>query len=368
MTSPPLPPWLARLVPTRQTALRLALALGIGAVGGALFYIGGLPLPWMLGAMSAATIAALAGASLAVPTTLRSAMVAILGVLLGSQFTPSLFEDLSQWYVGLAGVVVSTALMAGSCIVFFRVFARYDRTTAYFAAMPGGLSEMMLLGESMGGDARTISLTHGVRILLAVFLIAFYFRLFEGYDGSQAPITAADSLPLWEIIALLACAFVGLYAGKRLRLPAPQIVGPMILSAGLHLAGVLEHRPPAEIVALAQVILGAAIGARFSGMALGKVWRVIFYAAGATVIMLAIAVGIAYALAPLAAVPGASLLLALAPGGLAEMSLIALSFGSVAAFVSTHHVVRIILVVIIAPQLYRILYRRTPATPDHKPL
>ncbi|MBM3483745.1 MAG: AbrB family transcriptional regulator [Alphaproteobacteria bacterium] len=368
ISASPAQAWLARHLPTRQMALRLGLALAIGAIGGTLFFIGQLPLPWMLGAMSTATVAALAGAKLAVPPTLRSAMIAILGVLLGSQFTPSLFENLSQWYVGLAAVVISTALMALACIVFFRVFARYDRTTAYFAAMPGGLSEMMLLGESMGGDARTISLTHGVRILLAVFLIAFYFRLFEGFDGSQMPVTTAASLPLWEIVALLACAFVGLYAGKRLRLPAPQIVGPMILSAGLHLSGVLEHRPPAEIVALAQVILGAAIGARFSGMALRNVWRVMFYAAGATVIMLMIAVGIAYGLAPVAGTSGSTLLLALAPGGLAEMSLIALALGNVAAFVSTHHVVRIIVVVIIAPQLFRLLYGKPKPDATQSPL
>jgi membrane AbrB-like protein len=132
----------------------------------------------------------------------------------------------------------------------------------------------------------------------------------------------------------------------------------MALSAALHLAGVLEHRPPTEIIALAQVVLGAAIGARFVGMALREVWRTIAVAVGATVIMVLIAAGIAYALAPLAGTSGSVLLLALAPGGLAEMSLIALSFGTVAAFVSSHHVVRIVIVVIVAPLFYRLAFGR----------
>jgi membrane AbrB-like protein len=359
-------PWLRRGELTRRFGLpsfqpirirRLALALAIGAVGGTAFYLGGLPLPWMLGAMSFATIAALAGAPVAVPVTLRSGMVSILGVLLGSQFTSALFANLSQWYVGMAAVAVSTLLMAGLSILYFRAVAGYDRTTAYFAAMPGGLSEMMVLGESQGGDGRTISLTHGVRILLAVFLIAFYFRVFEGYSANPAAASGASGMPAWEIAALIACAFSGLVAAQRLRLPAPQLVGPMILSASLHLGGVLEHRPPVELIALAQVILGAAIGARFAGMALGRVWRTILIAGGATVIMVGIAVGMAYGLAPLAGSNGDLLLLALAPGGLAEMSLIALSFGSGAAFVSTHHVVRIVIVVILAPLFYRLVYR-----------
>lgn len=349
--------------PNASAARRLSLALVIGAIGGAAFYLGGLPLPWMLGAMSLATIAALAGLPLAVPVLLRSGMVSILGVLLGSQFTPTLFDNLSQWYVGIAGVVVSSVLMTAVCVVYFRVVGGYDRPTAYFSAIPGGLSEMMILGENRGGDGRTISLTHGVRILFAVFLIAFYFRLFEGYSAAQTPVGGAADMPIWEIFALLACAFVGLGVGKRLRLPAPQIVGPMILSAALHLSGVLEHRPPAEVIALAQVVLGAAIGARFAGMPLKRVWRTMLLAIGATIIMIAIAVGLAYGLAPFAGTEGAVLLLAFAPGGLAEMSLIALSFGTVAAFVSTHHVVRIVIVVILAPLFFRWIYGR-----DQRPL
>jgi len=40
------------------------------------------------------------------------------------------------------------------------------------------------------------------------------------------------------------------------------------------------------------------------------------------------------------------------------MSLIALTMGSAAAFVSTHHIARIILIVIAAPLLFRLAERR----------
>ena len=41
-----------------------------------------------------------------------------------------------------------------------------------------------------------------------------------------------------------------------------------------------------------------------------------------------------------------------APGGLAEMSLIALSLGIETAFVATHHVIRIGLIVVVAPLVF----------------
>lgn len=347
--------WRARL---RQTAPRFLLALALGAAGGAIFATLRLPLPWMLGAMTAVTISAVAGAPVAVFPPVRSAMVAVLGVLLGSQFTIDLFDQITQWYVGLTGVVASVAVAAIVCMVYFRKIGGFDRTTAYFASMPGGLAEMMIVGEAFGGDGRKISLTHGLRIFVAVFLIAFYYRIFEGYAPTTLPIAPASTLDWQDILILIGCAVVGLPGARALRIPAAQLVGPMVVSAAVHLAGVVDAKPPLEVVAAAQVILGAAIGARFAGVPVGQVWRTALLAVGAAVIMVLIAAGFAFALGALSGMRGTALFLAFAPGGLAEMSIIALSFGTAAAFVATHHIVRIILLVIVAPQLFRLIRTR----------
>ena len=342
----------------RVAGLRFLLAIGLGAGGGAIFFALTLPLPWMLGAMTAATGAALAGAPLAVPAQVRNAMIAILGVLLGSQFTADVFSRIAEWYVGLSGVVLATAAMAGLAYVAFRRLGGYDRATAYFASMPGGLSEMMVLGETMGGDGRTISLTHGTRILVAVFLIAFYFRLVEGVAPAGLPVPAGGAAAWSDILALIACALVGYPLARALRVPAAQLVGPLVLSAALHMSEVVKAHPPGELVAAAQVVLGAAIGARFVGMALSELRRVVVLAVLVAVLMVLVAAGAAYGLAAATDFSGPVLFLALAPGGLAEMSLIALSMGSAAAFVSTHHIARIILIVIAGPLLFRLAQAR----------
>ena len=342
----------------RVATQRFALAVGLGAAGGAAFHALALPLPWMLGAMTAATAAALSGAPLAVPSGVRNAMIAILGVLLGSQFSADTFARIAEWYVGLSGVVLATAAMAGMAYVVFRKLGGYDRPTAYFSSMPGGLSEMMVLGETMGGDGRRISLTHGTRILVAVFLIAFYYRLVEGYVPLGLPAPSGDAASGVEIAALVACALVGYPAARALRVPAAQLVGPLVLSAALHFSGVIAAHPPGELIAAAQVVLGAAIGARFVGMALKELRRVVLLAALVAVMMVLVAAGAAYGLAAATDFSGPVLFLALAPGGLAEMSLIALSFGSAAAFVSTHHIARIMLIVVAGPLIFRLAQAR----------
>ena len=347
-----------RLLRLRGFGPRFALALALGTVGGALFFALALPLPWMLGAMTVATAAALAGAPLAVPGTVRNIMVAILGVLLGSQFTVDIFARIADWYVGISGVVISVAAMVGLAYVAFRKLGGYDRPTAYFSAMPGGLSEMMVLGESMGGDGRTISLTHGTRILIAVFLIALYYRVFEGYEPVGLPVPTGAAFVWSDVAMLIACALVGYPAARALRVPAAQLVGPLASSAALHLTGAVAAQPPGELIAAAQVVLGAAIGARFAGMGLAELWRVVLLAAMVALVMVLIAAAAAFGLGAAAGLSGPALFLALAPGGLAEMSLIALSFGSAAAFVSIHHIVRIMLIVILGPLLFRLVETR----------
>jgi hypothetical protein len=127
----------------------------------------------------------------------------------------------------------------------------------------------------------------------------------------------------------------------------------MLASAAVHIAGVTASAPPMELVAVAQVTIGSAIGARFAGAPLKWVLKIIAASIGSTSLMLGATVGFALWLAPLSGIPFAPVVLAFSPGGLAEMSLIALALGVETAFVATHHVARIGMIVIFAPLVFR---------------
>ena len=197
-TAPPRPPILDRAV---------VLGLGLAAAGGALATFAGIPLAWMLGALGATTAAALGGARVRVPAVLRTVMVAVLGTMLGSAFTPQVFADLGRWVFGPLVLIVYLSLVAALGLFYFRRLAKFDPITAYFSAMPGGLSEMAVVGEATGGDARTISLVHSVRILLLVLTIPLYFRFVEGLEvPALAASTAAAALGMADAAVLVGCA------------------------------------------------------------------------------------------------------------------------------------------------------------------
>lgn len=345
--------------PWHVQARHILLALGIGTAGGWLFKMLTLPLPWMLGAMTFVTVATLLGLKTRIPGRFRSLMITVLGIMLGSSFTPQIVARMGEWVFTIAALAVWMALACTIALVYFRKVAGYDPITAFFSATPGGLNEMVIVGGAMGGDVRTISLTHASRIMLVVFTIPLWYRL----SGAVPPVARASGIGLldlpWRDVAILAgCAVVGALAAKAMRIPAASLVGPMALSAVVHLTGLTTSKPPDPLVAFAQVAIGAAIGGRFTGMALGRITRIASHAIISAVLMLILTVTFSVILARLTGYPLPAVVLAFAPGGLAEMSLIALALSVDAAFVASHHIARIVMVVTLAPAFFRILRRK----------
>ena len=339
---------------------RALLALTLGTGGGWLASLAGLPLPWMIGAMLATTAAAVAGLPVMLWQRLREGFVVVLGVMLGSSFTPEIAAQLPGWGISILILGVYTVLSGALGAWFFHRVAGYDRITSYFSAMPGGLSVMIFVGEAMGGDSRLISLTHASRLLLVVLILPFAFQIFMGYDPADRPAAgpAVADLDGLDVAVLTASGALGWAGARLLRIPAPAVVGPMLLSAAVHLGGVIEAGPPQVLVAAAQVVVGSALGCRFAGTAVTLIGRTILWAAGGTVVLLGTAVAAAWAGHLVTGLPVLELTLAYSPGGLAEMSLVALALGLEAALVATHHIVRIFLIVVFAPLAFRLLRAR----------
>lgn len=335
-------------------------ALAVGAAGGVFFHWLGTPLAWMMGAMLATTAASLAGAPLKGPGGIRVVMVSVLGLMLGSAFTPETFDRAGDWWQSLTVLLIYVTVTGGVITAVLMRRPGFDRVTAFFSAAPGGFNEMVLMGGAMGGNMRTISLMHSMRILLAVMTIPLWFRLFGGYEpsGAMAALDVNGVLSLWDGLVLIACAIAGVWGGRRIGLPAAALVGPMLLSVGVHLAGLTQAGPPSLLIAIAQVVIGTTIGCRFSGVSLRRVLGTMMTGGVTTLLMLGMAAGFAYALSTATGLPFEALLLAFAPGGLAEMTLISLALNIDTAFVSTHHLARIFVLVVVVPVAFRMLARR----------
>jgi uncharacterized protein len=341
-----------------RNASQVALALALGGLGGGLFATVAVPLPWLLGALATTTAASLAGLRLAVPGSLRQPMIALLGVMLGGAFTPERLAGALVWLPSLAALPFYVVAVGALILLYLRRMSSFDRATAFFAATPGGMSEMIALSDQLGGDQRRVSLIHGTRLLFIVFTIPFLARAFGATVPVARNLAGPVMLDLADLALLAACGVLGYLLATRLRLPAATFIGPLLGSMAAHLTGWVETQPPYLLLALAQLVIGSSVGARFSGTPLALVARSLALGAGATLLMLIITFAFGGVLHGLTGLPLALLLLAFIPGGFAEMSLIALGMGVDPAFVVTHHSVRVFLVVLIALPLFAWLDRR----------
>ncbi|MEQ8509623.1 MAG: AbrB family transcriptional regulator [Rhodospirillaceae bacterium] len=326
----------------------IALSIALGIAGGWVFYSLSLPLPWMLGAMAATCVAAVLGLPMVISKYLRHIMIAVIGVLLGSAFTPALTSQILQWTLSLT-VLAIFLLMLAIIIPWCLQRAGYDRPTAFFSALPAGLTEMTAVGSENGGNPHIIALTHTVRILIVAFTIPFLMVLFAGYERPETLTVATFEISTVDIAMLTACAVVGLWLGIRFRFPAGSLAGPLALSAVVHVSGLTASSPPDSLVAIAQVVLGTSVGSRFTGLTIATMKKTLALAVAVTLGMLALSGTGAVLLAPVLEIHPMALMLALTPGGVTEMSLMALALNQDIAFVTTHHLVRIGLIVMIAP-------------------
>lgn len=343
-------PWAERLRPDRLR--KLALGLALGAAGGAVANYFEVPLAWMLGALFVTMFARVAGAPIDVPIWVRAVFLILIGLFLGESFEGVRVGELLQWPISIFGAMLYVPVATACAYLFYRYVAGERKMTAICSSIPGGLIAVVVVSGSLGADEKQVALAQSLRIAIVVVmapLVAFgllgHAQTGGGAIDARAPIAPGD------LGILLAGAFGVMWAMQRYRVPIPYMVGPLLASAGLRLAGLVEGVLPHELVEVALVVTGSSIGTRFHGVSPARLLRFGMLTLGGTSILMLVSALFAWAIAALTGQEFLVALLAYAPGGVAEMSLIALAIDANPGFVAIHHVARIIFVLLSVPVL-----------------
>jgi len=297
--------------------------------------------------MAACLICALAAVPLQSMGLVGRFMRTFLGVAIGTSITPEIVGELHGFAFSLAMIPFLTLLLAFIGFRLFRIMG-FDRQTSLYASLPGGLQEMLMLGEGAGGNVRAMSLIHATRVLALFALVPIVITLVWDVDLSNPPGRPASSLPPHEIALMIATGLIGWKLAALLRIPGPSLLGPALLAMTLSLTGFINSRPPTEIMVVAQFFIGLAVGVRYSGITLSELRRFVF--AGILYSLITALLSAAFFLAVLSVLglPPIDILLAFLPGGQAEMAIIAIVAGADVPFVIAHHFLRIMVVLLVA--------------------
>ena len=349
---------------------RIALTLLLALAAAGLCLVLQTPLPWMIGPLLATAVLSMLGGPAESWTPLRNTGQWIIGAALGLYFTPQVVALVAGlWWAIALNIVWALALGLLFGAWLYRVHygpgmfhvTGLSRITTYFAAPIGAASEMTLLGERHGAQTDLVASAHSLRVLLVTLIIPFGFQ-WAGLRGLDMSVPGLREV-YWPQLALLALLTgIGCWVMVVLKRTNPWFLGALAVALALTAFDIKLSALPQAMTNAAQLLIGISLGVRFSRGFVHMAPRWLASVALATVGMILLCAGFAWALAQFTHLHWATLLLGTSPGGIAEMAITAKVLQLGVPVVTAFHVTRLAAVLLLAEPLYRRLYRDTSAT------
>jgi len=333
------------LMPTKAHCITLITALLAGL---ALYWLG-IPLPFLFGSLGACLLVALLGFPLQGIPLLSTISRTVLGVAIGASITWTLLAQALTLAPTLLMVPVYVLVIAVCGAFYFHKLMRYDKVTAYYAAMPGALQDMVVFGEEAGGNPRSLSLIHATRLVLMITIAPLILIHVYGVNLDNPLGAPSTELPVYHNLLIVLVGITGWQIAKRLKLFGASVIGPMLIAIVLSLAGLLTERPSAEAIMVSQFFIGIGVGVNYKGITSTEVRRDILATAGFVFILLVLAFICIQLSALISDVPPVQRFLSFWPTGQAEIAILSLAAGANVGVVVIHHLVRMVVIILGAP-------------------
>ena len=332
-----------RGVEWRSFAITAAVAVAFGASA----WVGGLPVPWLLGALFGTAAFSLGGLRLVVPLPLKTSAHACIGLILGASIEPETFARAAQWPLTLLVLSVGMILVTTATALYYSRVAGFDRLTATAASLTGGLTNIVAIAIQLGAHPPGTVIGQLFRLTSVVVLLPL---IYTGWLGASAavPVVEATRVVWGYNLWILPLAWPAYVLAQKLRLPVPDMMGPLLVSAGFAVMG-YSLVLPEWLFAVVFMVVGASIGTRFYGLEPLTMIKTGGHSAVATLILLLSSAALAYPFSIVAGVPFHVALLAVAPGGVAEIAILATILGVDPVFVTFHQIFRNIILNAAAP-------------------
>ena len=325
----------------RLTPILRALAVGLPA--GYLFDRLDTPIPWMIGPMIAVATLNLLRGGMHSPPYARQMGQVILGSAVSLYFTPTVVAELAANFPAILAATIAVFLVGGLGALTLSRASGVDPKSTFFASIPGGAMAMAVLAERYGAHIAPVAVAHGLRVSLVVILIPFALT----YGG--IPLVAAAYRPdvpldFWILVPWLAFGFVLGEISERLRLHNGYLLAPIFFGAALTMSGVQLSAVPHWMTDFAQLMFGLVLGARYERAFFARYRLFIPFALLNSLFIIITSVVAGVALAWLFDLPIATMIIATAPGGLAEMTITAQALQISVPLVVAFHLFRVVIV------------------------
>ena len=329
-------------------------------LGGYVFERIGIYLPWMLGPLFFVMITKVkAGAYLLWTKNLRSLGLVLLGLQLGSSFTKQSLGEMIEYLpvmfsttVVLILFTVVTGLLVGKRV-------KLSRSTSLLGSFPGGLSQMVVLSEEMkDSDETVVGFMQTLRIILVISIVPWLVTHVMSIDSNVAAKAAQKPFFLFDYdlkwAALLLITLIGfIIVAKFIHLPLPFMLGPLLAATLFNLAGPSAPEIPSFWLNMSQLLIGTHLGYTLK-VNNPRLFRKMFGAVLiSNVLLIAFCYVLAVTIASKLSLPANELFLSMAPGGVAEMAVTAMSVHADLSMVTSFHLFRILFILFLVSPLIK---------------
>lgn len=354
-TQPP-PPTVTRVWPAPLQWLSL---LVVSVALAFLFTEIGMPAAFLLAPMLCGIAFGVMGATVRPHQHAFNASQAVLGILVARSLSTELIGSfLDHWLIFITVVLATlfASSVAGYCISRWKIM---PGTVGVWGSAPGAATAMVLMAEAFGADARLVAFMQYLRVVIVTLIAALVSRLFVDTSGvTLAPIPWFPPLIPFEFGASILVALVGGLAGRLLRMPAPFFLGSMLLGIVLEFSGLVVFQLPQWLLAASYIVVGWAIGLRFTREILRYVTRILPQIVGSILMLVLFCGGLAAGLVYLTDIDPLTAYLATSPGGMDSVAIIAAASQNVnISFVMSVQVLRFMIVLLFGPMLARLVAR-----------
>jgi uncharacterized protein len=323
-----------------------------------------MPAAWMIGPLLAGIAFACAGVARRVPRNVFIGAQAVIGCLFAQTFTPSVVRSLAGNFPTMIAIVFLMVGVTVFCGWALSRISSLDPMTAAFGSTPGNAAAMIAMSADFGADPRVVAFMQYVRVIFVVMTASLVTR-FVFHDTvhgnllqTSAPATALGSAESYAVT--FAVAVTGVLVARRIRLPSPNVIGPMILGATLSAFNVVHLALPLWILDTAYLAIGLSIGLLFTVAALKYVCSILPQLVTSTTLLITLCAFLAFVWSKFGHVDPFTAYLATSPGGLDSVAIIAVTGGGNVPIVLSSQVLRLFVVALACPSLARYIGRLAP--------
>ena len=343
-------------------SLKIVIVAIIAFVGGYSFYRLGIYLPWMLGPLFIILFTKLkVGRYFYWPKQARSLGLIILGIQLGSSFTKTALAEMVRQ---LPFMLLSTVTITLFTVITGLLIAKKMKLsfgTAMLGSFPGGLSQMVVLSEELKNvDEAVVAFMQTFRVILVISIVPWAVtHVLTNMNGVNniKPIVAQHFFLLeynWKFaLLLLISLIIFIVIAKKIHFPLPHLLGPLVAATLFNFVGPGAPEIPSFWLNLSQLMIGAHLGYTLkvdNPKLFKKMFGIIFFS---NVLLIAFCYGMALYIGKYISIPENELFLSLAPGGVAEMSVTALSVHVNVSTVTSFHLFRILFILFFVSPLIK---------------